>query len=277
MLAIDGALTSRVGVFVAEPAETFDALFGAHPVGVWSATRFDSRPQVMATPLALAHLDVVSSTQDEARSRFRSSPVLVTASSQTVGRGRRGTVWETADRAVAASLALLPRWPAVFWPLIPAVAGLSALDVLGSDAMLKWPNDVVVHGAKVAGILVESDPEAVVVGIGINLFWADPLPGAAGLVDEDPGPDAGPRVAEAWARRFLDRMDGDPEDWGRAEYEERSATVGLPVTWQPGGSGRAVGIASNGGLIVESDRGTVVLDSGVVAIVRTSREPPPAG
>jgi biotin-(acetyl-CoA carboxylase) ligase len=72
-------------------------------------------------------------------------------------------------------------------------------------------------------------------------------------------------------------MDRSPEDWGRREYEARSATVGAAVTWEPGGSGRAVAIAANGGLVVETADGTVVLDSGAVRSVRTAGDGSGAG
>ncbi|HEX9977964.1 MAG TPA: biotin--[acetyl-CoA-carboxylase] ligase [Acidimicrobiia bacterium] len=231
----------------------------------------------MATPPHTLHLNVVSSTQDEARSRFHGVPVLITAARQTAGRGRNGAAWETADRAVSASLAFRPAWPVASWPIISAVAGLSALDVLGERARLKWPNDVVIDGGKVAGILVESDAAVVVVGIGINLWWPAPVAGAGSLHQSDPGPAECTRVAGEWAIAFLARMDRSPEDWGRREYEARSATVGAAVTWEPGGSGRAVAIAANGGLVVETADGTVVLDSGAVRSVRTAGDGSGAG
>ncbi|HLA66931.1 MAG TPA: biotin--[acetyl-CoA-carboxylase] ligase [Acidimicrobiia bacterium] len=231
----------------------------------------------MATPPTPVHLEVVSSTQDEARSRFAGDPLLVTAARQTAGRGRTGTVWEAADRAVAASLAFTPRWPEGSWPVIAAVAGLAVAGVVGDGAQLKWPNDVVVDGAKVAGILVESDRRGVVVGIGINLWWPEPIPGAGALYRSDPGPHAGERLAVAWAADLLDRLERPADDWGRDEFERRSATVGCHVTWEPGGAGRAVGIAANGGLMVDTAAGRVVLDSGVVRTVRATGHRADAG
>ncbi|OFW67140.1 MAG: biotin--[acetyl-CoA-carboxylase] ligase [Actinobacteria bacterium RBG_16_68_21] len=223
----------------------------------------------MATPPIFVHLQTVSSTQDEARSRLLDAPVLVTAARQTAGRGRGGSVWETADRAIAASVAFRPPWPEAAWPLVPAVAGLAALDVLGDGCLLKWPNDVILGGSKVAGILVESSGAVVVAGIGVNLWWPTPIPGAGAICPDDPGPERGRRLAEDWARLLLERIEAGPEDWGRDEYLARSATVGSAVTWEPDGAGRAVGIGPLGGLIVQTARGTVVLDSGIVRLVRT--------
>lgn len=186
-------------------------------------------------------------------------------------------MWQTADRGVAVSIAFRPPWSSEAWPLIPAVAGLAALDVLGAGARLKWPNDLVIGGAKVAGILVESDGEVVVAGIGVNLWWPEPLPGAGALFPGDPGPDAGRELGTAWARRFLERLDAGPVEWGRDEYLARSATVGAEVTWEPDGAGRAVGIGPLGGLIVETVDGVVVLDSGAVHTVRAAGEGPTSG
>ncbi len=231
----------------------------------------------MATPPSFIHLAQAASTQDEARHGFAGVPLLVTAARQTSGRGRSGAVWETADRAIAASLAFAPGWTEADWPLIPAVAGLAALDVLGERARLEWPNDVMVGGVKVAGILVEAAGGVVVAGLGVNLWWPEPVARAGALFESDPGPDAGPLLAERWATRLLDRLDGPAGEWGRAEYESRCTLIGTDVTWEPGGAGRAVGIGDRGGLIVETPAGRTVLDSGVVRSVRSAGERPAGG
>src|SRR3990172_3487586 len=109
----------------------------------------------MATPPSAFHLDVVGSTQDEARTRFSGVPVLVTAARQTTGRGRSGAAWETAPRAVAASLAWEPGWPDAAAARLSLVAGLAAADTLGDAIGLKWPNDLMRGEAKVGGILTE--------------------------------------------------------------------------------------------------------------------------
>lgn len=221
----------------------------------------------MATSFTTVHLDATTSTQDDARRLFSDEPVLVTAASQSAGRGRSGAKWVDADRSLAASLAFRPEWPPRTWGVIPLVAGLAALDALG-DLELKWPNDVVRGTEKVAGILSEANGEMVVVGIGVNLWWSKPIAGAGGLWNEDRGGEAARLLAEKWAARLLDRLVPGPVEWGRAAYESRCSTVGKEIAWEPAGAGRAVGIDDQGRLLVEATDGPVALDSGAVRLVR---------
>jgi len=134
-----------------------------------------------------------------------------------------------------------------------------------------------VGGSKVAGILVEASGGVVVAGIGVNLWWPEPIDRAGALFDGDPGPETGPRLAEGWAARLLDRLADPADSWGRDLYEARCSLIGHAVTWEPAGAGRAVGIAETGGLIVETASGRVVLDSGVVRAVRAAGDPSAAG
>jgi BirA family transcriptional regulator, biotin operon repressor / biotin---[acetyl-CoA-carboxylase] ligase len=224
----------------------------------------------MATSFTTVHLDATASTQDDARRLFGDEPVLVTAASQSAGRGRSGAKWVDADRSLAASLAFRPGWPPDLWSLISLVAGLAALDALG-DVRLKWPNDVVYGKDKVAGILSESDGEVAVVGIGVNLWWSKPIAGAAGLWNEDRGAEVARSLASAWAGRLLDRLGADPNDWGCDEYQSHCVTIGEEIAWEPTGTGRAVGIDDRGRLQVETTDGLISLDSGAVRQVRETR------
>lgn len=222
----------------------------------------------MATDYAVHHLDRVASTQDEARVRFDGRPCLVTAQVQTAGRGRGGASWANADRALAASLALTLDWPTNRASLVPLVAGLEARAVLGPDLRLKWPNDVVTQdGSKVAGLLVEHADHLVVIGLGVNLFWSEPVAGAGAVYEADPGVAAARRAGEAWAHATLNALDRGPGNWNRAGYLAVSATIGRTVTWEGGGPARAIDIAEDGGLVVENG-GRRVLRSGRVHTVR---------
>lgn len=101
------------------------------------------------------------------------------ARGQTAGRGRRGARWESAPgEGLYASFVLRPSAPAPPAPAVTVMAGLAVIDALRElgleRARLKWPNDVIVEGAKLAGILVETrglDPAAphFVAGIGVNV------------------------------------------------------------------------------------------------------------
>ena len=102
------------------------------------------------------------------------------AESQTEGRGRLGRTW--VDSALMFSVALYPPPPVACWPELTLVAAAAVAAAIGEDATIKHPNDVLVGGRKVAGILAEAG-DRVVLGIGINVGRAG-WPGA-GWVDRD--------------------------------------------------------------------------------------------
>jgi biotin-[acetyl-CoA-carboxylase] ligase BirA-like protein len=102
------------------------------------------------------------------------------AERQTEGRGRLGRVWS--DSALMFSVALYPPPPLANWPELTLVAAHAVAEAIGPQAAIKHPNDVLVDGRKVAGILAEAN-ERVVLGIGINVGTAG-FPGA-GYVERD--------------------------------------------------------------------------------------------
>lgn len=131
----------------------------------------------------LYYYDEVSSTNDVLREKAAAGApegCVVIAGTQTAGRGRRGKQWlSLPGKGVYLSLLLRPRWPATESPFIAffaALAAARALDRLNIGAVkLKWPNDVLVKGKKIGGVLVEPRInrgciEFVVVGVGINVL-----------------------------------------------------------------------------------------------------------
>jgi BirA family biotin operon repressor/biotin-[acetyl-CoA-carboxylase] ligase len=88
------------------------------------------------------------------------------AERQTAGRGRLGRSW--ADSALMFSVALYPKRPVARWPELTTVAAEAVAAAAGPRATIKQPNDVLLDGRKVAGILAEAG-ERVVLGIGINV------------------------------------------------------------------------------------------------------------
>ncbi len=112
---------------------------------------------------------------------------VIVAEEQTAGRGRRGTHWVSPRGGVWLSVILRPGLLLLQTPLIGFGAGTAVARairvVTGLLARVKWPNDVLINGKKVAGILVEAGPNAewVVVGIGINVnLPEDALPKQTG-------------------------------------------------------------------------------------------------
>ncbi len=131
--------------------------------------------------LELVYFPSIGSTNDEAAIRASAGAPdfsLVVAGEQTAGRGRAGRPWiTTAGAALAFTLVLRPSGYATATHLtgLGALAVCSTLQVnYGLPAQIKWPNDVLLEGLKVAGVLVESQwigdrLQAVLLGIGVNL------------------------------------------------------------------------------------------------------------
>ena len=226
-------------------------------------------PTRLGTPRV--HLRTTSSTNDRARELAIAGALhgtLVTASAQTAGRGRGGRTWSApAGSSLLASLLLRepPR-------LLPLMAPLAVCEVAGSDARIKWPNDVVIADGeglrKLAGVLIEGRPQEgwAVLGVGVNVAL-DPaeLPPELHATAATLGL---PRAAiEPLLARLLAalsrRLDERPEDT-LAAWRELDALRGRHVAWS-GGAGRAEGIDGDGRLVVSrGDGGRAALGAGEV-------------
>jgi BirA family biotin operon repressor/biotin-[acetyl-CoA-carboxylase] ligase len=122
--------------------------------------------------------DIIGSTNGEALALARAGdrgPVWVTASSQTAGRGRRGRAWVSEPGNLYASLLLTDPSPPQRAAELSFVAALAVHDAVGGRVpgvaarlALKWPNDLLIDRCKFAGILIEGEGAAVVIGIGVN-------------------------------------------------------------------------------------------------------------
>jgi BirA family biotin operon repressor/biotin-[acetyl-CoA-carboxylase] ligase len=183
-------------------------------------------------------LDSVTSTQDVARPLAIGS--IVVAAHQTAGRGRLDRRWEAPPgTALLVSFVLHPN------PVLSLAAGIAAAEACGGQVRLKWPNDLLLNGLKIGGILVEVTRTTAICGIGINLSWAPP--GAAKL-DKD-------------ANLLLDRLCEEIDRWAQAgvadvlaRWRELSDTLGRRVRIDQGGSvieGLAEDIGPAGELIVD--------------------------
>lgn len=188
--------------------------------------------------MEVIRVGAVPSTQDVARPLPVGS--VVVADHQTAGRGRLGRRWEA-----PAGSALLASWVMRAHPLAPIAAGVATATACGDQIRLKWPNDLLLDGRKLGGILIERIGQKCVVGTGINLHWAPP--GAAQLnVDRD---------------ELLVSMERELTHWfgaSRAEvcaaWRLRSDTLGRVVRVElPGETfeGVALDLASDGSLIVD--------------------------
>ncbi len=127
------------------------------------------------------HHRLADSTNERARTLAAAGAphgTLVTAAEQSAGRGRQGRAW-TAGPGAALLMSVVLRPPAEGLPLAAAVA---VCEAVAPECLIKWPNDVLVDGRKLAGILVEGRPQDgwAVLGIGLNVTTrAGGLPGGA--------------------------------------------------------------------------------------------------
>jgi BirA family biotin operon repressor/biotin-[acetyl-CoA-carboxylase] ligase len=237
----------------------------------------------------LLHLEETSSTNDRARKlAIAGAPAgtVVLAEHQTAGRGRQGRSW-TMPRASGLALSTLVRFgdpqaetDLTLLPLAAAVAVCETCEAAAPvSCTIKWPNDVLAGGRKLAGILTESRPQSgwAVVGIGLNVNAAtgdlDPeIRASATSLRIETGREVDRQtVLELLLARLGVRLAAPlvhDTDSVMAAYRERDALRGRRITWSAGGTlleGEAQGVDESGMLVVFSDSGErVTLDAGEV-------------
>jgi BirA family transcriptional regulator, biotin operon repressor / biotin---[acetyl-CoA-carboxylase] ligase len=222
-------------------------------------------------------LERTGSTNDDARAWAAAGAVhgsVVIADAQDRGRGRHGRAWTTPPGAsLAMSIVLRPRIAPHALAPIALVAGLAAREAIGARcprAMVKWPNDVVIEGRKIAGILVEgaiasTRVDHVVVGIGVNVTAFPPDLIATSIAHEGGDPDR-----SALALDILDALDRELEAWllspasiGK-RLEPYDALRDREVLLENGTRGVACGIADDGRLCVRSGEAMLYANAGEV-------------
>jgi BirA family biotin operon repressor/biotin-[acetyl-CoA-carboxylase] ligase len=212
---------------------------------------------------------------------------VLIAEHQTAGRGRNGRVWSSPRAQLTMSVGVGGGdVPIDTWGWLPLAAGVAVVDavaaVAGVEAGLKWPNDVLANGRKLAGILTEVAAAArfIVVGIGLNVtLRGDEVADAdatslralgAETLDRD-------RLVRAILQELKSRVDSwraaNGADAGLvADYRARSVTIGSAVRAILPGGGEVLGMARSidetGRLHIESDAGTVAVSAGDVVHLR---------
>ena len=265
------------------------------PPSPWSDLE---RPPLSSTRLRRAlvadgpwrELEVVArtaSTNADLSARARAGEpagYVLIAEEQTAGRGRLDRSWQAPARSsLLMSVLVRPQPASTTWTLLPFVTGVAVAEAVRAvgrvPAGLKWPNDVLVAGRKLGGILVERVDSAVVVGIGLNVSLRAaelPVPTATsvalagGVADREV---LAKEVLRALARRY--------DAWQAADgassailpaYRQICATIGWTVTVQlPGGDnveGLVSGVDDTGRLVVMSSDGAMPVSAGDVVHVR---------
>jgi BirA family biotin operon repressor/biotin-[acetyl-CoA-carboxylase] ligase len=224
-------------------------------------------------------LDEVGSTNAVAFAHAQAGdagPLWIVARRQTQGRGRSGRTWVSPAGNLYASLLVRLACPPIAAPQLSLVAGVATVEAIEAAAggpvrglRLKWPNDVLIDGAKCVGILAESQVPAhgedlvAVIGIGINLAgYPDDLGRAATSLAEH-GVRVAPEImhgalADAMARWLGIWSGGAGFAEVRAAWRERAGPVGEPLSVNTGGGkfeGAFVDIDETGALMLRDAAG----------------------
>lgn len=232
----------------------------------------------------LIYLPETDSTNTWAKqnlSRFGSLGAVYTTS-QTAGRGRLGRRWENLP-GCGLYYTAVASMPMVQPSTLPLYAGLALADVLrrhtGAQPMVKWPNDLLLHGKKLAGILCEGVGGAWMAGCGINLchpadyFARSGLPHGTSLVLEGIAVEDGPALAKRLAEDLSENAFG--KDFARFaeqgiapfldEYKASCVNLGRAVEFD-GGHGVARDIDAEGRLVVDTADGREAVFTGEVSV-----------
>lgn len=254
------------------------------PVDADELTRL-LRPGLVWSPIEV--VESTGSTNDDLMRRLDAPSGLVRiAEHQTGGKGRFDRTWQDVPgTAVAVSLVVRPRRPVAQWGWLPLLMGMAVAEGLrdvgrraGAEAArvgVKWPNDVLLDGAKVCGVLAQTDGEMVVLGWGLNIAMSrDELPvaGATSLLLAGWPTDKTAVVAAVLKEMqsyYALWCDGhDVRDW----YGRLSLTIGRQVRVEQSGvatEGRAVGLDKTGALLVDvPGAGVTAFEAGDVTHLR---------
>jgi BirA family biotin operon repressor/biotin-[acetyl-CoA-carboxylase] ligase len=246
--------------------------------------------------------DTIASTNDRgnelAANPELETPLLIIAGQQTAGRGRGTNQWWSAAGALTFTLVFDPERDLVdsglrplaleYWPRVALVAGVSLCDIL-QNAMptaachLKWPNDVLLEGKKVAGILadvpptVPEGPRRLVLGVGVNVnnslsaAPAEIQAVATAMCDTADAPFDSTQLLVDWLNVFMNRLDllAILDTSLIERWQSLCALRGKTIELQSGGRsvrGACRGIDADGALLLDTPAGMEKLYAG--ALVR---------
>jgi BirA family biotin operon repressor/biotin-[acetyl-CoA-carboxylase] ligase len=221
----------------------------------------------------------LDSTNEEARrlaEAGEATPLWITAARQTAGRGRRGRAWDMAEGNLAATLLLRPEASQAVAGQLSFAAALAVAEMVQHFApaavTVKWPNDVLAEGRKIAGILLEGGTDWLAIGIGINLahhpegtsFPATSLP-QLGIAP--PSCDAALTVLAARFAHWYDAWMENGFEALRAAWLKRASGLGAPITARlPHETRQGVfeGIDASGALLLKEGAGVRAIAAGEV-------------
>jgi BirA family biotin operon repressor/biotin-[acetyl-CoA-carboxylase] ligase len=234
----------------------------------------------------IRRLAVAASTQDLAIAAAQSGeqgPLIFTADRQTAGRGRSGRAWEAPTGNLNFSAMLRPGaipLQAAHWSLLAGVAVFDAVAAhmpSASGLMLKWPNDLLLNGAKLAGILIDTavTPSGlvdwIVIGVGVNIGTAPSLPDRATACLADAGIAVVPELLAITLASQLARWLESPSAETRQAWLDRAHAPGTALRVHQNDrvmEGIFLGLAEDGSLrLSDPGAGESLILSGEVNLV----------
>ena len=225
----------------------------------------------MSEQFTVWHHDTIGSTNDEARRMAAEGAphgTVVHADEQTSGRGRMSRNWYSPPGNLYISILLRTGEPGSRAHELSFLAALAVADTVEAllprqtRAMLKWPNDVLVGGGKIAGILLEQVDDAIVVGIGLNVLEA---PSNAAYKSTTIVANGGIASVDGARDILLDKLSNHLTVWREAGFAsirthwlERSYPIGAAIRATSAGNpvaGHFAGLDADGALLLETQEG----------------------
>jgi len=229
---------------------------------------------------SLEVFDELPSTSDYCIAQAKSGApagLAVMARQQSAGRGSRGRTWTAPEQNLNLSVLLRPACAAAQAGLFALMAGIAVAEALPVQTMLKWPNDILAGGAKLAGILIDAAPrdqnlEWLVIGIGINLKNAPEIPGRATTALAFHGvimapDDAATAVLDAFSRW----LQAEPEQI-IAAWLSRAHPVGTKLSINGAATGNFAGLTEAGALRLATGSKIEIFNTGEVMLADTNGE-----
>jgi BirA family biotin operon repressor/biotin-[acetyl-CoA-carboxylase] ligase len=228
------------------------------------------------------HYEMIGSTSDEARRLATAGAAhgtVVHADEQRAGRGRLARTWVSPPGNLYVSVLLRLDLPPARLPELSFVTALAVADAVEAllprhvRVMLKWPNDVLVWGAKIAGILLEQADDATIIGIGVNVLHA---PKTGGYKTTSIAASGGIASVDGARDRLLERLERHLTTWQadgfgpvRTAWMARAHPIGAELRVSIQGQtieGAFGGLDETGALLLETKAGRQRVVAGDVAL-----------
>ncbi len=235
----------------------------------------------MSDQFTVWHHDRLGSTNDETRRMAADGAphgTVVHADEQTAGRGRLAHTWYSPPGNLYVSILLRLDQPAARCTELSFLAALAVADTVEAllprqaRAMLKWPNDVLVNGAKIAGILLEHVDGATIIGVGLNVLEA---PANAAYKTTTIVANGGIASVDGARDILLDRLHRHLAVWRsggfapiRERWLDRSYPMGAAIRATSAGepvAGHFAGLDLDGALLLDTPQGRQRIVTGDVA------------